>query len=114
MQLLQLQIQFSVNLAKLILYAHDLGYQITMGECYRTKEQQKIYFDNGASKTMNSYHLIRLACDINLFKDSNNLTTCNDYKVLGLYWEQLHENNVWLGRTGFDADHFEMKFVPQR
>jgi len=69
MTLSQKQRLFTKNIGLLIEFAYEMGFELTFGEFDRTIEQQKIYFDSGRSKTMNSRHLIRLAGDFNIFKD---------------------------------------------
>ena len=113
MTLLQAQFTFAKNIAKLITYAYDIDLNITIGEVLRTKEQQQIYFNTGKSKTLDSYHLIKLACDLNLFKGTALLSSKDSYNTLGLYWKSLHENNNWGGDWGFDANHFEMRLTPR-
>jgi hypothetical protein len=102
---------FTFNIAKLITEAYRQGYELTFGEVFRTPEQQKIYFDTGRSKTMNSRHLDRLAVDFNIFKDGvllfNNPATRNaeiqSCLPLGEYWISLNTDNVWGG--DWDRDH---------
>lgn len=94
---------FTLNIAKLIEFAYENKFELTFGEVYRTIEQQKIYFDSGRSKTMNSKHLQRLAVDFNIFYNGTLLFQYQDKyigeyenaKVLGDYWMSLHESNVW-------------------
>ena len=87
----------------------------------RTEEEQKILVNRGASKTMNSMHLIGLAIDIAFLEDIEDDGVINwkpdKYKELGEYWESL--GGRWGGRfgddpttekiEGWDAGHFEYK-----
>lgn len=110
---------FTFNIHKLIQYAYRRGYVLTFGEVYRTQEQQRLYFNTGRSKTMNSRHLQRLAVDFNVFKNGALLSRPIDFKPLGDYWESLHTDNRWGGdwdrddnldeETFRDPYHFEMK-----
>ena len=77
MSLRQKQSVFAKNISLLIIYAYQIGYEITKGEAYRTYDQQLLYFEgyklvkvgntlklaknSRKSKTMNSYHLKKLA-----------------------------------------------------
>lgn len=99
---------FMQDVSKLIVWAHNNGFVLTGGELYRTLEQQKIYYANGASKTMQSNHLRRLAIDFNIFKD-NALATLQEIEPLGKYWESLNPLNRWGGHfsTIKDGPHFE-------
>lgn len=107
MKLSEKQQIFAVNQAKLILYMNEKGYGCTLGEAWRTPEMASIYAANGKG-IKNSLHCIRLAIDINLWKDGVYLTTEEPHRQFGEYWETLHENNRWGGRFG-DANHYEMR-----
>jgi hypothetical protein len=100
----QKQRRFSWLVSCLIDWAYKNGYEIVLGEAYRTKEQQAIYVKTGKSKTMHSKHLRCLAIDINLFKDDKYLTDGNDYEPLGKYWESLDPECIWGGRFGDNPD----------
>ena len=116
MKLSEKQRIFTRNIAKLIVYAYQNGFELTFGEAFRTNEQQMIYVQTGKSQTMNSNHLRRLAIDFNIFKDGNLTYKWEDIKPLGDYWESLHTLNRWGGdwnkndkKDGFlDTPHFEM------
>jgi hypothetical protein len=133
MTLSEKQFKFTFNISLLITFAWQKGFALTFGEVYRTLEQQKIYFDSGRSKTMNSRHLQRLAVDFNIFKRDNALAPwrmmfqdkalliadLQAAQVLGDYWMSLNTENVWGGDWDRDNDvldetfrdpyHFEMK-----
>ena len=108
---------FTRNIAKLIVYAYQNGFELTFGEAKRTREQQLIYVQTGRSQTMNSQHLKRLAVDFNVFINGNWNQDWELIKPLGDYWESLHPKNRWGGdfnnneiKDGFiDTPHFEMK-----
>ncbi len=126
MKLSDKQKDFTRNIGLLIAYAYARGFELTFGEVYRTIEQQKIYFDSGRSKTMNSRHLERLAVDFNIFKDGRMLfdgkkpykEDLEAMRELGDHWTLLHPDNVWGGdwnrnrvmdETFRDPYHFEVK-----
>jgi len=106
------QWEFLKDVSKLIEYAEDMGYKITAGEMYRTKEQQNIYIMTGRSWTWNSKHLKRLAFDINLYKNGRYTTKTDDYRDLGEYWKSLNPRNRWGGdwRKTPDPYHFERNY----
>ena len=122
MRLSEKQQIFSINIAKLILKAEELGIGLTFGEAYRTRSQQQLYYHgykvingeliktNPKSKTLNSKHLSRLAVDFNFFIDGELTYKDPLLNKLGEYWESLNETNVWGGFwTSFpDAPHFQM------
>lgn len=107
---------FAVQAAQLILKAAEMGFGVRLGEALRTPEQQKLYFNSGASKTMNSQHLKKLAIDLNLIKDGR-LATAAEIRPLGKWWEDQDISNRWggswrglveAGKSSFiDSPHFE-------
>jgi len=110
-KLLEKQFIFSKNVAKLLLYINSEGYEVTLGEAYRTKEQAIIYAKQG-SGIVNSQHCKRLAIDLNIFALIDGkmqwLTDSKDYKKFGDFWERLNHHNRWGGHFN-DGNHFEMK-----
>lgn len=109
MSLVKEQHLFALDVAKLFEYLHKNDIIFTLGEAYRTKEQQAIYVKQGLSKTSKSNHLRRLAIDLNFFIDGK---LCFDKaKILhvGTFWEKLNLQNRWGGnfRSFVDVPHFE-------
>lgn len=127
-ELRERQFRFMRNVAHLINYAFENGFQVSGGELHRSQETQQRHVAEGRSQTMNSMHLKRLAIDLNIFVDGY-LLFSNQNKVdgdllkarpLGEMWTGLHPDNRWGG--DFDQDgnplngkfkdgsHFEMNF----
>ena len=118
MSLVAEQAAFLLDYCKLVQFATEQGFQVTAGELQRPVEMQEIYVRTGRSKTMNSWHIRRLAGDLNFVKDG---VLCYDYDSLepiGRYWESLNPKNRWGGNfdkdwdplTGFkDLPHFERR-----
>jgi len=102
------QRHFSLLVARLILWAYEHGYEITFGEAYRTPEQAKLNAKIG-SGISNSLHTVRLAIDLNLFKDGTYLDKSESYLPLGEYWESL--GGSWGGRfqSRPDGNHFSLE-----
>ena len=120
MSLVDEQWEFAKDLAKLIAFAEGQGFKLTLGEAFRTIEQQRIHVQNGVSKTMHSGHLNRLAQDYNIFFDLDNdgdydlVDREQDVKLvaskLGVFWCGLNPKNIWgFSAWGWDAPHFERK-----
>jgi len=109
-ELFKKQVEFTKNVALLLNYLNDKGYKVTLGETFRTKEQQEIYFKQGKSKTMKSKHLERLAIDLNIFKNGELLKNVDEYYIIGKYWQSLNPLNVYGGfwKSLRDFPHFEM------
>ncbi len=107
MNLGQHQEAFSRDLVKLICKAHELGYEVRIGEVQRTQEQQEIYMATGRSKTMDSMHLKKCAADLHFTKDGK----LSYPEELGRFWQLLSS----LNRAGMfwksfkDSPHFERK-----
>jgi peptidoglycan L-alanyl-D-glutamate endopeptidase CwlK len=106
MTLREEQSTFARDLVQLLIQATARGYEFTLGEVERTKEQQAMYLASGRSKTMNSMHLKRCAADIHWFKDG---MLTYDVPELGKVWESLSPENSWGGNwPSFpDKPHFQ-------
>lgn len=110
MTLFEKQVTFTFLLAQLINYAYAHGYELTLSEAYRTPEQAAINAKTGKG-IKNSLHTVRLAIDLNLFKDNKYLTKTEEYKELGVYWESLSDDGYkccWGGRFN-DGNHFSIE-----
>lgn len=93
----QKQSRFAKDAARLILRAYELGYEITLGEAWRTPQQAKANAKSGAG-IANSLHIERLAIDLNLFRDGKFLTDSAAHRPLGEWWESLGHDYKWGGR----------------
>lgn len=90
----------------LIEEAYARGYELTFGETYRTPEQAILNAKAGKG-IKNSVHTERLAVDLNLFKDGRFLSSTEDHKTLGEWWEKLHPDCRWGGRFN-DGNHYSL------
>lgn len=102
----ELQQIFAVNVAHLILHINECGYSCTFGEAWRTPEMAAMYAQQGKG-IKNSLHCIRLAVDLNLFKNGVYLPQTEAHRPFGEYWEKLNALNRWGGRFN-DGNHYEM------
>ena len=108
MNLSERQRRFTRMVASLLAFALEKpGVEITLGETYRTPEQQALYVKAGKSRTIESLHCHRLAIDLFLWKNDELTWKVEDYEFLGEKWESL--GGVWGGRWEKlrDAVHFE-------
>jgi hypothetical protein len=105
---------FSRDLLRLLLEVQRRGYQVRLGEAMRTEDQQRIYFQTGKSKTMDSMHLKKCAIDLH-FTQFGVISYPPEF---GKFWESLDPLNRWGGNfdrdwnrsDGFiDSPHFERK-----
>lgn len=112
MTLSQKQQLFSLNVSKLIAYIYAQGYACTFGEAYRTPEQAALDEQKGTG-IKDSLHCVRLAIDINLFKELAYLTDKPTYQQFGAYWKSLDIRNRWGGdfQHLVDSNHFEMQNI---
>lgn len=110
-KLLTLQQEFSICIAKLVLFAESIGLRLTYGEAWRPPEMSAIYAERGQG-ALRSVHGDRLAVDFNLFKDGKYLKKTSDHARLGAYWKTLHPNARWGGdfKKRKDGNHYS--FTP--
>lgn len=106
--LLEKQMKFMRLLPRLIDKAHELGFEITEGDGYR---DPRVHGPMGVKQGYghrNSCHKLRLAIDLNLFKDGQYLTTTKAHQPLGEWWES--QGGSWGGRfTSGDANHYSLE-----
>lgn len=108
----QRQRRFLPLVAKLIEYAYSQGYELSAGECYRTPEQAALNAQHN-SGIANSLHTLRLAIDLQLFKDGVYLTDSAAYAALGAFWKGLDPDCAWGGdfkSRPTDGNHFSLSW----
>ena len=94
---------------RLIDKAINLGYEVILGEAQRSPEEAKrlAKLNKGI---MDSLHIIKLAIDLNLFKNGVYLKKTEDHKKLGEWWESQSTNEyicAWGGHFG-DGNHYSI------
>ena len=92
----QKQERFSLMLATLIVWAYEQGYRIRMGDVFAS-----------TGHMANSCHYVKLAADLNLFKDGQYLQNTEDHKLLGEHWESM--GGSWGGRFK-DGNHYSLEY----
>lgn len=100
------QRRFAFMVARLILQAQALGYEVTLGDAYR---DPRVFGPMGARQgygESRSAHKQRLAIDLNLFRDGKFLQTTEAHRPLGEWWEQ--QGGTWGGRFQ-DGNHYSLK-----
>lgn len=107
------QNRFSLLVARLIQQAALMGYQVSLGEAWRSQEQSSFRVKLNADKGIGiaqSLHRQRLAIDINLFQLGKFLTTTAEYRPLGEWWEKQCDDCMWGGRfKRADGNHFSIE-----
>lgn len=103
---------FVINISKLIAWAYDNGYAFTFGDAFR---DPRLHGDMGEKKGYGhpkSNHKIRLAVDLNLFKEVNGqwlyCSSTEDHRPIGEKWEAMNPMNRWGGRFQ-DGNHYSME-----
>jgi len=116
MTLRQKQSAFAKLVASLIWKADDLGFEVTIGEVYRSPEEAKRLFDLGKG-ILNSLHISKLAVDINLFRNGIYLSSTESHRPLGEWWEtkSIPPDIIchWGGRFG-DGNHYSVGHAGRR
>ena len=106
--LLQKQDRFAGLVARLILHAREMGYQVSLGEALRTPEQAALNARRGTG-TLTSLHISQLAIDLNLFRNGKYLKKSEDHLPLGEWWEAQAPDCRWGGRFG-DGNHYSLEY----
>lgn len=110
MALLQKQHLFTRLVCELLTHLHEQGYEVTFGETWRPPETAYLYSKEGKG-IPNSLHCMRLAIDLNLWKDGEWLKRSEDYAAVGKFWESLSSAEAkccWGGAFG-DGNHFSVE-----
>lgn len=105
------QCRFTRMAALLFAKAWELGFEFTYGDAFR---DPRLFGELGIKKGYGqafSCHKIRLAIDINLFKDGKYLGTTEAHQELGEYWESL--GGTWGGRFE-DGNHYSLEHEGHR
>ena len=102
-------------LPKLLIKAHELGYEMSMGDGHRSP---KVFGMIGVQKGYghkNSNHKRRLALDINLFKEGEYQDESEDHRELGEYWKTLDSACCWGGDFPVpDGNHYSISYRGMR
>ena len=103
MRLGDLQRVFGRLVPRLIDKAHELGYEVVLGDAHRSiEEARRLGFEN-------SNHTRCLAIDLNLFRCGVYLTETEDHRELGEWWEKQHPEARWGGRFN-DGNHYSFNW----
>jgi len=95
MTLRQKQSKFAHMVVLLILYAYELGYEITFGDAWAHEEDRW--------HIQGSFHFKRLAIDLNLFKNGVYLSSTESHRPLGEFWKSM--GGSWGGDWN-DGNHY--------
>lgn len=112
MTLGQAQRTFMKCLQMLLQKIHADGYEVSGDWLYRPHEIAEQYAREGKG-IANSNHTIRLAIDLNLFREGVWKTQSEDHEQFGEYWETVHPLARWGGRFG-DGNHYSFEWEGRR
>lgn len=102
----QKQRKFTLMVAELIQFAYDKGYELSFGDAYRDPRAFGPVGTRRYYSSANSLHKERLAIDLNLFKNGRFLTSTEDHRELGEFWESI--GGTWGGRFN-DGNHYSIE-----
>ena len=90
------QRKFARDVGLLLTYIYSRGYAVTFGDAWAK-----------TGHSPRSFHYIRLAIDLNLFKYGNRLQETEYHEEFGGYWKSLDPENTWGGDfERKDGSHF--------
>jgi hypothetical protein len=100
---------FTRCVGQLINWSYQNGYELTLGDAYRSPAQAAANAASG-SGIANSLHTQRLAIDLNLFINGVYQSDSAAYKPLGDFWKSLDAGCCWGGdfQTRADGNHFSI------
>ena len=104
----QKQRRFARAIPRLIDKAHELGYEVTLGDAFR---DPRVFGQVGEAKgygAKGSCHKLRLAVDLNLYRDNVYLTDTEAHRELGEWWEAQGLDHCWGGRFA-DGNHYSFE-----
>ncbi len=108
MKLGERQRLFVKLLPRLVDYAYEQGYELTLGDAFRDHRLHGAPGVKLGYGHKDSNHKKRLAQDYNLFKDGVFLEKTEDHRPLGEFWEKLHPLCRWGGRFN-DGNHYSIE-----
>lgn len=100
------QEKFARMVPRLIDKAHELGYEVRVGDLFR---DPRVHGEFGVKKgygSRRSCHKLKLAIDLNLFREGKYLDSTEGHRKLGEWWES--QGGSWGGRFG-DGNHYSLE-----
>jgi hypothetical protein len=103
MTLREKQSEFARMVARLIDKATEMGYEVTLGDAFRDPRLHGVVGVKRGYGAASSFHKMRLAIDLNLFKDGEFLPSTDAHEPLGGWWESV--GGTWGGNFR-DGNHY--------
>ena len=88
---------FAELIAAHITWLYEQGYKVRIGDVFAHDGHRE-----------GSCHYLKLAADLNLFKDGDYLTNTAEHRESGEMWESRHELCRWGGRFD-DGNHYSLE-----
>jgi len=107
MKLGEKQELFMRLLPRLLDKAHEMGYEVRGGDLFRDERLHGTFGKKLGYGAAKSCHKLKLAIDINLFRDGRFLSATEYHATLGEWWEQQHDLCRWGGRFN-DGNHYSL------
>ena len=109
MTLRETQSEFAALVPRLIDRALELGNQVTLGDAFRDWRVHGTVGTKLGYGHSKSVHKIRLAIDLNLFRNGVFMDSTEAHKQLGEWWEKQHPLARWGGRFK-DGNHYSFEW----
>lgn len=103
-----LQVDFARLVPRLLDKAFELGYEVTLGDAYRDPRVHGTLGTKLGYGHSRSAHKVRLAIDLNLFKDGFYIENDLGHRDLGEWWKTQHERARWGGDFN-DYNHYSFE-----
>ena len=100
------QRKFTRMVPRLIDKAHELGFEVSLGDAFRDPRVHGEFGKKMGYSSSRSCHKLRLAIDLNLFRDGQYLSSTEDHRELGEWWES--QGGTWGGRF-HDGNHYSLE-----
>ncbi|MGB0913289.1 MAG: hypothetical protein ACPGSW_06855 [Phaeobacter italicus] len=108
MKLGEKQELFARLLPRLLDKAHELGFEVRVGDVFRDPRVHGEHGERQGYGRAASNHKLKLAVDLNLFRDGDFCQQTEDHQPLGEWWEQQHALCRWGGRFN-DGNHYSLE-----
>ena len=102
----QKQRRFGRMVAALLNKALEMGYEYTFGDAFRDPRAHGEFGRKIGYSAGRSLHKLKLAIDLNLFKDGKYLSSTEAHRPLGEWWESI--GGTWGGRFN-DGNHYSLE-----
>lgn len=107
-RLSQKQRRFARMVPRLIDKAHELGFECTLGDAFRDPRVHGTVGVKMGYGHPKSGHKLKLAIDLNLFRDGEYLEDTEAHRELGEWWERQAPDARWGGRFN-DGNHYSLE-----